>query len=343
MGLPIWKDVIVALPEGAHDFRITLNDEDGDIIYSGKAYERPGEGTPSIRINDIVADYIKQSLPTWSQDFTPEAFSMTFAVLAYDEEDEEWQLVDDYTFDYDWSYDYGYDADTDGYSFPIRHDVDARQFIPITFNDPDMPSIPATVFFKDGTSLIKVITVARTADFNDDYNEDFAVFEMAATTGTAVVDLTDYVDVDHVNILGQTFYVDSDICHNYVLYYVNAYGGWDALHLKGRVSEKDSYTRHTHAMEYNNATIQGRGTRNYVNEVTKTFTLNTGWINDEGASRMHHLLGSTLVVLHDLVSGDIMPVVLTNADCPYKTYGGEGNRLINYTIEATLAQERVRR
>lgn len=340
MAVPIWKDKYFTINQVSTRFRVRLNDASGDIIYTGTAYARPNASEIKLKVNDICADYIRQTLPVWGQEFTPQAFSRTFFVQYLG--GGTWQAAGSVTFYYDWSYDYNYLASRDGFSFPISETVEGRQYLLMTLDTVD-EDINATITFKDGTSLTQVVTIRRTADFNDDYNDDFALFEMAAASGTAVLDLSDFSDVASVTINGSTFPVDSTGCHNYVLYYVNAYGGWDSLLVNGRVSETDAYTRHNQAVEYDNTDSQGRGILNHVNEVEKRFTLQTGWLTELGASRMHHLLGSTFVYLHDLQTGDILPVVLTNGDCPYKTHGGEGNRLINYTIEATVAQERVRR
>ena len=66
-------------------------------------------------------------------------------------------------------------------------------------------------------------------------------------------------------------------------------------------------------------------------------------MSDDEASRMHHLLNSPNVYLLDMETDEMMPVVLTNTTTEYKTYKGNGGKLVNYTIEATLAQERIRR
>jgi hypothetical protein len=58
---------------------------------------------------------------------------------------------------------------------------------------------------------------------------------------------------------------------------------------------------------------------------------------------MHHLLNSTDVYLHDLERGIILPVVLDASSTPYKTYKGEGGKLVNYSIEVSIAQTRMRR
>ena len=69
--------------------------------------------------------------------------------------------------------------------------------------------------------------------------------------------------------------------------------------------------------------------------------MHTGLLNDDEASRMHHLLNSTEVYLYNMNSGEMIPVTLNNTQTEYKTH--KGNGAITYTIEATLAQDRIRR
>ena len=165
---------------------------------------------------------------------------------------------------------------------------------------------------------------------------------MAAGSGTAVFDLSAWDNVASVTINGKTWEVVTD-CREWVVYYVNAYGGWDSLLIEGNTIETDSLKRHTREMEYDNRSIQNRGTQNYVNEITKSYTLHTSWMSDAESLRMHHLLNSPEVYLFNINTGDMIPVTLNNTTTEFKTYKNNGGRLVNYTIDATLAQERIRR
>ena len=129
----------------------------------------------------------------------------------------------------------------------------------------------------------------------------------------------------------------------WVFYYVNAYGGWDSLLIEGNTIETDSLKRHTREMEYDNRDIKNRGRQNYVNEITKSYTLHTSWMSDAESLRMHHLLNSTEVYLFNINTGDMIPVTLNNTTTEFKTYKNNGGRMVNYTIDATLAQDRIRR
>lgn len=134
-----------------------------------------------------------------------------------------------------------------------------------------------------------------------------------------------------------------DTCARYALYYVNAYGGWDMLMMDGLDEERDELTRHEATRVYDNGNAANRGTVNYVNEIQKSWTLRTGYLTDEQAGRMHHLLNSTQVYLYDISSAAFTPVVLSGTTTEYRTYRNQGRKLVSYEVEARLAQERMRR
>ena len=138
----------------------------------------------------------------------------------------------------------------------------------------------------------------------------------------------------NVVINGVTYNV-VDTCAKYVLYYQNAYGGYDSLLIEGMSSEEDAVSRKTMS------DIDGK--KNYLNDISKTITLHTSWMTDEESLRMHHLLNSNLVYLHDLELNEVYPVILNNSNTQYKTYKSNGCKLVNYTIDVTLAEYRRRK
>ena len=336
---PIWKDYFVTLGMRAViPFRIRVQDQNGNIIYNGKSHIKPGETNNSIRINDICADYLTNALPALSQaEFSALSFPLNFVVETFLEY---WTIAGQVQFMNDWSYDDSYNPATMGMSFPVNGRIDSRQWLVYTAYNAS--TISATLKFTDGTTSQVIIPVEISADFSDDFNTDFARSARAAGSGTAVFDLSAWDNVASVTINGKTWEVVTD-CREWVVYYVNAYGGWDSLLIEGNTIETDSLKRHTREMEYDNRSIQNRGTQNYVNEITKSFTLHTSWMSDAESLRMHHLLNSTEVYLFNINTGDMIPVTLNNTTTEFKTYKNNGGRLVNYTIDATLAQERIRR
>ena len=342
MAVPIWKACYVSL--GSTDgtlFRIRANSNSGTIIYTGKAFLRPGETAISVRINDICAVYLSNVLPFMSDaEFSRVTLPMTFYIQKSTNNGSSWSNVTNVQFTYDWSYDYDYDVATMGMSFPILPKADARQWIVYTAYNAS--SVTATIRYKDGTSSTQTIPVAVGASFNDDFNSDLAKSVRVAGSGTAVFSLASWNNVKSITIGNTTYEVTTD-CASYVLYYLNAYGGWDSMLIEGTDMEHDDISRSIMAMEYDNQYISNRGRRNYVNEVDKQFTLHTAVMTDVQSKAMHHLIESTNVYLYDIAQDQMIPVIVTDSALQYKTYRNNGNRMVSYDINVQVAQDRVRR
>lgn len=315
--IPIWKDKVVDLLQSSVEFRITSG---GNTLYSGKSIARPGESTAKVRVNDICADYLVSALPT----ITDRTFT-SFALPAFSVQKKtggSFAPVESITFYNDWSYDYGFTGDV--LSFPINGKVTKDMFILYSKKEISA-NISAVYRKKNGTTTTRTTTISPTPDH-----------------GTCCFDVGAVSDTERVAISG-TYYPVVEDCYRYALYYVNAYGGWDHLLVEGTDIEVDTIERHTREADYDNTNIVNRGRWDYVNEVTKSWTLNTGLLTDDQASRMHHLINSPMVFLCDIVSTTFIPVVITTNTCEYKTYGNQGNRMFNYQLTIELAQNRIRR
>lgn len=339
MAVPIWKDYFVTLGTGnSIQYRIILSDTN-DVIYSGKAFLKPGETSLTARINDICADYLQNVLPGLSQaEFSALNMPVTFAVQTLS--GSTWTTIETIQFLNDWSYDYDYDAATMGMSFPINGHIDSR--MPIVWTGLNVSSITTRIYHTDGTYSEVIIPVAISNDFNGDFNADFARSVRSAGSGTAVFLISSFDDVDRVVIGNSVFPVVTD-CARYALYYVNAYGGWDAFLIEGNTLEADTLKRYTREMVYDNRDIENRGIQNYVNEITKGFTFHTGWLLRDQGERMFNLINSTEVYLYDIAKEEMIPVTLPMTTCEYKTYKNQGRQLVNYTIQVEVAQNRIRR
>lgn len=339
MAIPIWKDKFVTLGTGESvQYRITLADT-GEVIYSGKAYRRPGETNAVARVNDVCADWLENVLPYLSQaEFTQLSLPVSFNVQTLS--GSTWTTKESVQFLNDWSYDYGYNPATMGMSFPVNGRIDSR--MPLVWTGLNVSQVTATLRFKDGTTAQVIVPIAISDDFNADYNDDFSRSVRSAGSGTAVFLLDAWDDLDSVTIGSSTFKVVTD-CARYALYYVNAYGGWDCFLIEGNTLEADSLKRYTREMVYDNRDIKNRGVKNYVNEIVKGFTFHTGWLLDDQGERMHHLVNSTDVYMYDIASGEMIPVIVTDNTCEYRTYKNQGNRFASYTIQVEVAQHRERR
>ena len=335
MANPIWKDYCIDLgSEYSVHFRIM---RDGALLYQGLAVRRPGESSNIIRINDICADYMRVPPPTFDEKLIP-ATVYTFLIIK-SVNGSSWSRVESVQFIPDWSYDYS-SFQPAVLSNPVNGVLDPRQTVLWSTSQTGM--ITVTIRYAGGGSSQIFIPVTITADFNNDYNADFATSGVTVNGGTLAVDLSKYDDVAGVQI-GSTVYTVAQACHRYVLYYRNIHGGWDSLLFEGTCKRTDALTRHEAQHDYDNRQSTGRGTVNYAIEVAREYSLNTGWLNDAQADRMESVLGSPETYLQDLVSGLTWPAVLTGTSIEHKTYDNNGRRLISYAVTLRIAQEMVRR
>lgn len=314
--IPIWKDKIVDLGTASVLFRITTG---GTTIYSGRATARPGESTAKVRINDICADYLTNPLPSLTDQSYTALTLPTFVVQK--KPSGTWTNVTSVQFYPDWSYDYG--ATPSDLSCPINGRVDNR--MTILFTGLEMSSLAASYHRTSGTSTSRSVSLPSTP-----------------ATGTGAFKANAISGVDRITIKSRVYY-PVGACYKYALYYVNAYGGWDQFLLEGNDLEADELTRHIREMEYDNNLLVNRGMDNYVSEISKTWTLHSGALTDDQASRMHHLLNSNCVYLCHIASGDMIPVIMRTNTCEYKTIKNQGRRMVEYTMQVELAQNRIRR
>lgn len=334
---PIWKNYFVDLGTADSQEYVICYNKYGSLItiYHGKAWKKPGESSITICINDICADWLVNTFPSLAEGIDPQDTPIEFVVQKITPAG---QYVESASvrFVNDWSYDASHDAERDGLAAPINSRCDVRQWL--LWTGLDIAEVEAEVFLSNGQSFKVFIPVEIAEDFNIDFNTDFATSVRSAGSGTAVFRPSQWDGVSKIVINGVEYHF-ADTCSRYVMYYLNAYGGWDSLLIEGASSEMDSLSRHV----MSRAMIHDRHQDNYQNDIKKKITLHTTWMSDEQSLKMHHLLNSTDVYLHDLDNDIIIPVILEGDTTPYKTYKGQGGKLVNYSIEATIAQNRYRR
>lgn len=335
---PIWKNYLIDLGNSESvEYVVGYIAEDSfTTIYHGKAWRRPGKERIEISINDICSDWLVNSFPSLIDGFERQELPIEFVVQTISNAGI-YTEVDRVRFINDWSYDATHDARTQGMHAPINYKVDNRQWL--LWTGLDVAEVRIDVTLTNGDTFFKIVPVAISADFNIDFNEDFAISVRSAGSGTLVITPSSWGNVASIRINEETTYRVVNSCSRYVLYYRNAYGGWDSFLIEGASKEEDSLSRSFIRTEG----AYSRTKSNLFNEITKGITLNSSWLSDEESHRMHHLLNSTEIYLHDLEKDDILPVVMESSSTPYKTYKGEGCKLVNYAIDVKVAQSRQRR
>lgn len=292
--IPIWKDKWVTLePEQGEDHVLySIYTYAGRLLYTGDAKVRP-DGTCSVRVNDICANYLSRMTP-------PE---MIFNATEYEDEDGLYECyfavkvgsttVAQFTFVNDWSYDLTKAAE--------EAEDDA------TFDN------PICTDYVLGQPLIL-------GTYADDLVYIRTIIGKAGLTGRRMVDL----------------------CNAHAIYYVNRYGTWEYLLLKGGIVESEEYERSQYGREYDNGTPSARGTVVSRNAVTKKWRCFTGNLPHEAGLRIGDLLGTPDAYLWDAVNG-FRPIVIDDTSAQLLTARKNGRQAVSYSFNVTLAQERERR
>lgn len=127
-------------------------------------------------------------------------------------------------------------------------------------------------------------------------------------------------------------------CGDWALYYLNKGGGFDSFLIEGKVRKKESFERYYTDVYSNNTTIDF-AKKAYNNQITTSYELNTGWMNDTQSEVLAaNLMSSNMVYLHDLVHNKIMPVIITDGEVETKKFKND-KKLISYTINVECSQK----
>lgn len=325
---PIWKDYYYMLTDTLEDYpdgcryRVVVNSV---VAFEGRAYPRTTDSELTVRLNDILEPYLETHLPIQDTDYD----NISCRVDIWD--GSAWHSSQPIRFCRDWSYDRSVVSPGSDYpGRPILRRVHPLQYLPVWTDD---NVFEITLHYADAVG-----------DYNNDYSSDYFVTGERTETETLpgmgtceFFDMRDYLGAVSVEANGNTYPVQG--CERFILYYVNAYGGWDWLPVEGKTRESDAVKRHTYEAVYNNRDHSyARGRFNHVNELTHHYTFYTGWLTDAQSELMPQLLNATTVYVHDTKTNEVLPLVLTNSSTEHKQNG-----LNQYTIEADLAQNRLRR
>lgn len=222
---------------------------------------------------------------------------------------------------------------------------------------PDLSTISATTTYTHSgmTGTFNLCgsgdTVLQTFDFINDWNYDDTDYSQNQSLNVPVNDHTDVGMYHFVTNYNKTTKKVSTVisrvtsgnsCGDYALYYTNRKGGIDALLIEGISRETDAFTPYDFERYVTTADRNKKGELvRYMNVIEKSFELHTGWLSDSQSKTLaRHLFSSNNVILHNLKTGELMPVALTNADVEYKEFRNE-RKLNSYQIDVRCANKEL--
>lgn len=324
----IWEDV-------EYDFGWNENVEysiyKGDTpIFFSRTSLRPNTYNNKILVNKICQNYMETPLLTSDTGGSAQGYD-EFKLCSLNGD----SVYKTYKFINDWSY--SKDFKTGNLSHPILNDntnVYYGQWLPFSiFAAADRITTKYGIRYKEG--------------YTDEYGkpmEDWIQTMYSQNTLNTVCfpySQINYKDGVIGYMIDGVEYKLVDNCKvDYVLYYVNPWGGYDWFPIRGKVVENDDITQYTYTKNYINTKLDF-GKSRYLSEIRKKFQLNTHWLREEESLRMWYLLQSNVVYLHNIKTNDVYPVIITNSTQEHKKRGLISNR-ISYQIEVELSQTRER-
>ena len=132
------------------------------------------------------------------------------------------------------------------------------------------------------------------------------------------------------------------VCSGALLKYVNAYGGWDYFLVEGVTKQTDKITRASYEKDADALSSQFES-KDYQATMEATWKGSTGWLTDSQSARMKHLVESVEVYMVDMNSGNLIPVCMRDTNLEYKTFMNNGRKLVNYTLQWSESQKKMRR
>lgn len=201
------------------------------------------------------------------------------------------------------------------------------------------------VLNNESGSTLEVYDFLYNYDYDGNFNSEGMVLSNPINHKTAInfVPVYTYFDGSAViNGLNASAYTENVCDAEYAVYYLNAKGGWDGFVFEGSSQKTDKIARHQYNKAFSNQTIEYEK-NTYISEITSSWKLNTGLLDDAQAKKMcWHLLASNRVYLHDLKADRIYPAVITNTQNIYQTYRNNENQPIQYEIDLTESQIKLR-
>lgn len=146
------------------------------------------------------------------------------------------------------------------------------------------------------------------------------------------------------NILfDNTEYEIIDKCNaEYAIYYLSSYGSWFSFLFEGKCTKKDTMTQYTTDRAFNNLSREFETSR-YVSEINTSYTLSTGWLNDEqSANFAKNVVSSNIVYLHDLKTGTVVPALITDSSVVYQNMKNNNGKMSCYQLNIKESQNKLR-
>ena len=145
-------------------------------------------------------------------------------------------------------------------------------------------------------------------------------------------------------LAGRSYEVVPSCNAEFGMYYLNSYGGWDAFLFEGKTIKKDTIKQYNSDRSFDNSSNINFEKYRYVSEITTSYELHTGWLNDvQSENFSKNLISSNRVYLHDLKANKIFAAVITDSNVVYQTIRNNNGKMAVYTVNVEVSQNKLRK
>lgn len=338
---PICRGIRRILLNTAGSIQYSVKTEIPDeVIFSGKAVNRPGETSVEVELFDILAPHLTQNIPDiygcyWDDiaQIRASNFARRF-ILSYGSTTENIDVRADYD---ERSLHGTWDLDTE----PVRLELPYRAPLVASVHYCPVGAVQMQKESGGGGATIRTLNnttagaVTLCFDTYDDIvgggSEEISIVWPSGTNGGD-------------SRVGPKYKV-APLCGDaYVLYYVNIYGGLDAVWMKGICRRTDTFEREEMDVYRYMASTSGADRRVARIDGGATWELNTGILSDAEADIFaRNVPGTPYAFLLRIGPGSRgWPVTIEDAAFQHLDIARNGRRPVNYTLNVKLAQDRVR-
>ena len=324
---PIWQGVQRTLLNIAGSIGYTVKTETPDeTIFSGVANSRPGETSVVVELFDLLAPHLRQTMIPVHDVYYNETAALIVPAPKYARRFLLTSNGSTYNIDVYAGYDYGKSA-------LVR---------PVSMEIPlGAPIVASRPYVTAGLIELKKGATTVAAEYNSTGQPLSILFQTS----------DGFDPGDELTIHGPggdttgPFKLVEDCNSKWVLYYVNASGGWDALPLRGIVKRTDEFTREMteNFRRLNQPDVPDRRVSRI--DTGATWELHTGLLTDEESEIFSvNVPGTPMAILFSReAAGEEFAVSVVDTSSPHAlTIETNGRRPVDYTLTVKLDQERPR-
>lgn len=299
-----------------HSVQTDPSSETSGVVYDGLVLD--GYGITDL--DEILGQYVNPDQIVFDTSVYRDNSSHSTFYIYYTQDDWTSWTYDTVILTYDWSYSASSSAVL---SDPVANIVDTRQFFLYSIRA-GSPDVQTTITMKIDGETVTTFPISGYTYYN-------LVQDLVSTRAGNGSKIT----------VGPSVYYVTTTCHNYCLYYLNQYGGWDSMLFHGRELKTDDLSRLSYKKNYV-AQSDDFHKVDYLTTLQERWSLNTSFLDDTESSKMINLMASNRIYIHNLETGNIAPVNITNSNCEHKTYKNQGRKMATYTIEVSASQPKYR-